>query len=68
MNTNEPNLNNIDDYNGKANNTKRDTVNLIIAGLLLLGLILSFVKINYSNIDDYVGTTNNPGIDTSKAY
>ena len=68
MNTNEPSLNQIDDYNGHESKSKRKTVNFIIAALLIIGVILGVLKSNNSKVSDYVGTPQHPGINVQKGY
>jgi len=62
----EPSLEKIDDFNGKESKEKRNTVRVVIIGLILFGAIYSFIKYNYNQVDDYVGTPENPGINTAK--
>ncbi len=62
----EPSLNKIDDYNGKESKSKRNTIRLIIVGLLVLGAIYSYFKYENNQVNDYVGTSSSPGINTSK--
>ncbi|ADG92900.1 hypothetical protein Arnit_1242 [Arcobacter nitrofigilis DSM 7299] len=63
---NEPSLNKIDDYNGKESKSKRNTIRLIIIGLIVLGAIYSFFKYDNNQVNDYIGTPENPGISTTK--
>ncbi len=66
-NTNdEPSLDKIDDFNGKESKDKRNTVRLVIIGLLIFGAIYSFFKYNNNQVDDYVGTPEKPGINVTK--
>lgn len=66
-NTNdEPSLDKIDDFNGKESKDKRNTVRLVIIGLLIFGAIYSFVKYNNNQVSDYVGTPEKPGINVTK--
>ena len=62
----EPSLEQIDDYNDNESPQKRRTVQLIVIGLIAVGIVYAFVKFNYSVPSDYIGTPENPGIDTSK--
>ena len=62
----EPSLEKIDDFKGKESKDKRNTVRLVIIGLILFGAIYSFVKYNNNQVDDYVGTPEKPGINTTK--
>lgn len=62
----EPSLGQIDDFSGKESKSKRNTIRLVIVGLIVIGAIYSFVKYNYGTVDDYVGTAQNPGINTTK--
>ncbi|MCH9741451.1 MAG: hypothetical protein K0U38_11530 [Epsilonproteobacteria bacterium] len=62
----EPSLNQIDDYNNNESKEKRNTVRLVIIGLIVLGTIYAVIKYNNTTPSDYVGTAENPGIDTTK--
>ena len=62
----EPSLDKIDDFNGKESKDKRNTVRLVIIGLLIFGAVYSFFKYNNSQVNDYVGTPEKPGIDITK--
>jgi hypothetical protein len=68
MNTNEPSLEQIDDYNGNESPEKRSTVNKIIIGLLLIGALYSGIRYFYSTPADYVGTPEKPGINTARNF
>jgi len=61
----EPTMAQIDDYNGNESPEKKQTVRLIIIGLLVLGMVYGLVKYNFSTANDYVGTPENPGINTA---
>jgi len=65
MQNNEPNLNNIDDYNGNESEEKRRTVLLVIAFCLLIGAIYAGFRVAYDTPSDYIGTPQNPGINTA---
>lgn len=66
-NTNdEPSLDKIDDFNGKETKDKRNTVRLVVIGLLIFGAIYSFFKYDNNQVDDYVGTPEKPGINVTK--
>jgi len=67
-NTGEPTMNNMDDYNGNESPKKRKTINIIIFGLLAVGLVLAIVRLNDGVPSDYVGTPDKPGINTSKGF
>jgi hypothetical protein len=45
----EPTMNQIEDYNGKESQEKRRTVNLVIAGLLVVGFAYASVKHYYNS-------------------
>jgi hypothetical protein len=64
----EPSLEQIDDYNGNESAEKRSTVNKIIIGLLLVGVVYAGIKYVYSTPSDYVGTPENPGINTARNF
>ena len=61
----EPSLDKIDDFNDKESPKKRNTVRLIIIGLLVVGAIFAYIKSENSEVD-YVGTKEAPGIDVTK--
>jgi len=61
----EPTMGQIDDYDGNESPEKKQTVRLIIIGLLVMGMLYGLVKYNFSTPSDYVGTTENPGINTA---
>lgn len=65
MQNNEPNLNDMDDYNNQESEEKRRTVLLVIAFCILVGMIYAGFKIAYSEPSDYIGTPDKPGIDTT---
>jgi len=69
MNTNEPTMHNIDDYNGNESKEKKQLINTIIVSLLAIGVVLAIVK-SFSIIPakDYVGTDKNPGILIQKGH
>jgi len=60
---NEPTLDIIDDYNNQETPEKRKTICLIIGGLFVFAIILSYIKISNDTVSDYIGTAENPGID-----
>lgn len=62
----EPSMNKIDDFNGNESKEKRNTVRLVIVGLIVIGALYSFIKMNYGEVNDYVGTSEKPGINTTK--
>ena len=64
----EPSLEDMDDYNGHESKSKRKTINYIIIGLLIVGVIFGIIKTQYNSVNDYVGTPQKPGINTSKSY
>jgi len=65
---NEPSMDQIEDYNGKEPKEKRNTVNMVILFLIVVGIGYGIAKYNSTSIDEYIGTTDNPGINTSKSY
>lgn len=62
----EPSLDKIDDFKGKESKDKRNTVRLVIVGLLVFGAIYSFFRYNNNQVSDYVGTPEKPGINVTK--
>ena len=69
MNTNEPTMDNIDDYNGNESKSKKRTINIIIVSLLSIGIILAIIKsTNTIPTKDYVGTEQHPGILIQKGH
>jgi hypothetical protein len=63
---NEPSLEKIDDFNGKESKSKRNTIRLILIGLIVIGIVYSFFKYENNQVSDYIGTPENPGINTAK--
>lgn len=61
----ELSLSKIDDYNGNESKEKRNTVRVVIAGILIVGAIFAYLRYN-SSFDDYVGTKEAPGIISNK--
>jgi len=64
--TDEPTLEQIEDYNNQESTQKRKTVQLVIVGVLIIGAIYSFVKYQFNSVDDYIGTTTQPGVSSFK--
>mgnify|MGYP001105168473 CR=1 FL=1 len=62
----EPTLDKIDDFDNKESKDKRNTVRLVIIGLIVLGAIYSFIKYENNQVTDYVGTPDKPGINVTK--
>ncbi len=62
---NEPNLNDIEDYNNKESKQKRNTVKLVIVFCLVIGAFFAYLK-SVSVEGDYVGTPEKPGIILNK--
>ena len=62
----EPSLEQMDDYNNNESPNKRRTINLVIIGLLVVGVLYALLKYSFSTPSDYIGTPENPGINTSK--
>lgn len=58
----EPTLGDIDDYQNNESTKKRRTVKLIIIGLVVAGLVYSFIAVSSKMPSDYIGTDKNPGI------
>lgn len=67
--TNEPTLNEIDDYNNEETAEKRKIIYTVIGVLLLIGTV-SFFYLNSSTSlgEDYVGTAEQPGIVSTKPF
>jgi len=63
---NEPTLDTIDDYNNQETPEKRKTIRLIIGGLFVFAIILSYIKISNDTVSDYIGTAENPGITVTR--
>jgi len=63
--SNEPTMENIDDYNNQESAQKRKSIRLIIVGLVLLAGLLSYVKMTHNTVSDYIGTPDNPGINVT---
>lgn len=65
-NTNEPSLEQIDDYNNNESPEKRSTVIKVVVFCLVVGAIFAVLKVTSTSNDPYVGTEQNPGISTLK--
>ena len=65
--TNEPSLEQMDDYYNLESNKKRRTIYFIIVALLSVGVLFSIIKSSNTNTD-YIGTHTKPGINTVKNY
>ena len=63
---NEPTMDTIDDYNNQETPEKRKSIRLIIGGLFIFAIILSYIKISNDTVSDYIGTPENPGIDVTR--
>jgi len=63
---NEPQLEDIDDYNNNESPEKRKIIKLVIIVCLILGALFATIKYKYNVVDDYVGTPASPGINTTK--
>jgi len=59
---NEPSLDQIEDYNNNESPEKRSTVIKVVVFLLVVGVILTTLKLTSTSDDPYVGTKQNPGI------
>ena len=66
IDTNEPTLAKMDDYNGNESPEKRATIYKVIALCLVVGAIFAVLKIVNNDPGDYVGTPQNPGINTTR--
>lgn len=62
----EPTLDQIEDYNGNESREKRNTVNLVIAGLFALGLVYASVKAYYNTYTLDIYTPNSQYNTSSK--
>jgi uncharacterized membrane protein YraQ (UPF0718 family) len=62
----EPSLEKIDDFNDNESPEKRNTVRLVVIGLLIAGAVFVYFKSNSPMVEEYVGTEEKPGISTSK--
>ena len=62
----EPNLEDIDDFNDKESDEKRNTVKLVIVFILIVGAIYAYFLSQNKTVDEYVGTKDKPGINTTK--
>lgn len=62
----ELSLEKIDDYNDKEPKEKRNTVRLVVAFCLAVGLIFAYLQSSNSKYEDYVGTKDAPGITSTK--
>jgi hypothetical protein len=65
---NEPSMSKIDDYDGNESEEKRNIVNKIILGLLVIGAIYGVIRFTNNSVSDYNGTSQNPGINTTKGF
>jgi len=63
----EPTLRQIDDYDNNESQEKRNTVRLVIFGLVVMAIVYGFIKYNFSSTDEYIGTPENPGITQIKS-
>ncbi len=60
---NEPTLESIDDYNNQESPQKRNTIRLIVVGLLAVSALFYAILKPYDTMpEDYIGTPENPGI------
>lgn len=62
----EPNLEEIDDFNDKESDEKRNTVKLVIVFILIVGAVYTYFKYENNSYEDYIGTEEKPGISTTK--
>jgi len=67
--TDEPTMNEIDDYNNKETPEKRRIIYIVIAVLVLIGVASYFYSASNATLgDDYVGTADKPGIISIKPF
>ena len=60
---NEPTLESIDDYNNQESPQKRNTIRLIVIGLLAVSALSYALLSSYDTMpNDYIGTPEYPGI------
>ena len=64
--TNEPTLEQIEDYDNKESKEKRKTVKIVILSILVISAVYGFIKFQYNSVNDYIGTPNQPGLSTFK--
>ncbi|SFV51513.1 hypothetical protein MNB_SV-9-237 [hydrothermal vent metagenome] len=55
----EPSLETIDDYNNNESPEKRKNIYMIIFGLLILGVILTSIKMSNNSVSDKIETSPN---------
>ena len=55
----EPNLETIDDYNNNESPEKRKTIYMIIFGLLIVGILLTSIKMTNNTVSDEIKTSPN---------
>jgi len=58
----EPTMNQIEDYNGNESEQKKQTIKIVILGLIVVCAIYGVVKYNFNSVSDYIGTPQNPGL------
>jgi hypothetical protein len=68
MQSNEPTLNNLDDYDGNESPRKRKTINRVIIFCLFMGAILVAAKLLTEDNSEYIGTPEKPGIHLIKNF
>jgi len=62
----EPSLDQIEDYNDNESPEKRNTVKLVVLFCIIVSIAYGFLKFSYNTNDDYIGTKDQPGINTTK--
>jgi len=64
--TNEPTLEQIEDYNNQESKEKRKIVRMVILSILVMSAVYGFIKFQYNSVDDYIGTPSQPGLSAFK--
>ncbi len=58
----EPTMDQIDDYNGNESAQKKQTIRLVMLGLVVVAALYGIAKFSFNSVDDYIGTPSNPGL------